>query len=158
VRRGDDYRQRWPGGSVGLSLDYQSAWLCSHPERGQRKCIDGGPPVERWRCLNTSLEEWQFVNDGHQNFQIVSQASGLCLAQVASHANGAPVMEQNCAQVRSQLWHAINGTTVGGSDFQLLNLSSGQCLDLENGDTSDGVPMQVWDCNIITDNQRWHEL
>jgi hypothetical protein len=39
----------------------------------------------------------------------------------------------------------------------LINESFGQCLDLQNGITSDGVPMQVWDC-APTNNQWWYSV
>ena len=129
------------------------------------KCIDASYPdanhatdfAQQWRCLNTFFEEWQLRDQLNNNWEIVNHATGECLTQEASHANGTPVVLAPCAQLPSQTWHR----TILGYDRDnlqmntFLNLSSGQCLDLENGDASDGVPMQVWACNPNTNNQRW---
>jgi hypothetical protein len=127
---------------------------------GSRKCIDAGPPVEQWRCLNTVYEEWQFVDTGDGLYEIISNASGECLTQEDGSGDGAPVVQAPCAPVRvaSQVWVFRNrGTNSFGPYFSLVNLRLKGCLDLENGDTSDGVPMQIWGCNIRTNNQRWQE-
>jgi hypothetical protein len=125
--------------------------------KGSGSCIDVGPPVEQWRCLNTFNEEWQFTDAGNGLVFIQSHASGLCLAQEDSSADGTPVVQAPCAGVSSQLWRVSN-VGVDNSDglpyYQLINLSFAQCLDLENGNKSNGVPMQVWTCEE-TDNQRW---
>lgn len=125
---------------------------------GSGKCIDVGPPVEQWRCLNTFNEEWGFVAVGRNSYEIFSHTNGQCLTQADSRANGTPVVYEPCTGGQSQTWDVIYSAPNSGRNFMLLNLSHGQCLDLENGDTSDGVPMQVWDCNTSTNNQRWGQL
>jgi hypothetical protein len=145
------------------------------------KCIDAAFPDEshatdwaqQWRCLNTEMEEWKFVPfvDPYGNypaglFHIVNNATGECLTQVptpapspdgfSSHQNGDPVLLQPCWEggwYYEQVW-AINHI---GLDFQLVSQTYGlRCLDLANSDSSDGVPMRVWDCSPYTNNQRWH--
>jgi len=55
-----------------------------------------------------------------------------------------------------EAWSFGSGQSSSGT-FQLVNYVTGRCLDLQNGDTSDGVTMQAWDCNVYTSNQRWYE-
>jgi ricin-type beta-trefoil lectin protein len=118
-------------------------------------CIDVGPPVEQWRCLNTFNEEWTDDDEGGGWSEIVSHASFLCLAQADSTANGTAVVQEPCSGEPSQLWYFSNRQERDGVfSYQLVNFWSFQCLDLNNGDPSNGVPMQVWDC-AQTDNQRW---
>jgi hypothetical protein len=150
-------------GGVALGAAPASAKIVDPPgyfhiwNYGSGKCIDGGPPVQ-WRCLNTSFEEWTYIDVSNDNWEIVNQATGKCLTQTASHENGNPVVELPCGEFATQLWFVDypGPSDRFWPDAPLLNLSSGQCLDLENGDTSDGVPMQMWDCNPNTANQRWH--
>jgi hypothetical protein len=149
-------------GSLALGAAPASASIINSPgynhiqNEGSGKCIDVGPPVEQLRCLNTFNEEWLLSDQLNNNWEIVSHTNGQCLTQEDSHANGTPVVAEPCAQLPSQTWHLIDlGTNNNKEIVQWLNLSSGQCLDLENGNTSDGVPMQVWACNSTTKNQRW---
>jgi len=34
----------------------------------------------------------------------------------------------------------------------------GKCLDIENGQVFNGLPMQMWDCNNNTENQAFYEF
>ena len=128
---------------------------------GSGKCIDATDAgAVQWRCLNTFNEEWQFVDVLYaQGFEIVSHASGDCLTAVDSGPgfwNGTPVVLAPCSPGdtnAAQVW------VPNGDPFILGNVFyNSACLDLENGDTSDGVPMQLWSCNFITNNQRWKQL
>jgi Ricin-type beta-trefoil lectin domain len=127
---------------------------------GSGKCIDLNEPTPvQWRCLNTPFEEWRFVEvvDGFF-FQIVSHQTGECMAAEGDE-NGTPVIMEPCAPLDhtvpvSQLW--IVGPA--GTTFQVGRAGQYVCLDLENGDPSDGVPMQIWGCNPNTNNQRWRQL
>jgi hypothetical protein len=140
---------------------------------GSGKCIDATYPnndlsagyAQQWRCLNTAFEEWKYVPitnaPGRTDlFQIVNHYTGQCLAlggtpvgSVNEFLNGSPVVVEPCYTGVTfydlQAWSSgVNG--------QLVNPIYGSpCLDLSNGDTSDGVPMQQWDCNPYTNNQRW---
>jgi hypothetical protein len=143
---------------------------------GDMKCIDGALSSDsrsfdlalQWRCLNTTYEEWKFVPaddpvGGRTDlFRIVSNATGECLTHFPSQPlNGSPVLQFRCLasdSLQQQGWSfGSRGQNSFGPYFQLVN-GNGQCLDLENGDPSDGVPMQVWDCNASTSNQRWQQL
>jgi len=133
------------------------------------KCIDLSYPddshstdfAQQWRCLNTPFEEWQFVELWDNTaYQIVNHQTGECLAIEEAYTDGAPVLLEPCGLApdnvpQSQVW----GRNPNLNPFVLsARWLTDWCLDLENGDSSDGVPMQVWECNWDTSNQRWRQL
>jgi len=141
---------------------------------GSGKCIDASVPddqypydsAQQWRCLNTTMEEWTFqpVNDyltGRTDlFRIVNNATGECLFAESPESR---VRLRQCNQYDflGNWFFGNRGQDSAGSYFQLVNqypFPGGECLDLENGDPSDGVPMQTWTCNANTYNQRWRQL
>jgi hypothetical protein len=139
------------------------------------KCIDVFDPggnanllAQQWRCLNTPFEEWKFVPYDDPNgrtdlFKIVNNETGECLVIFGNPTqNGAPVGLEPCDPGfygAFEVWSfGSSRQTPFGPQFQLVYQASGSCLDLENGDTSDGVVMQGWDCNASTNNQRWQQM
>ena len=148
------------------------------------KCIDATYPnndpsagyAQQWRCLNTAFEEWKYVpwTDPFGNrtglFQIVNGYTGQCLTQfptvttsggvtTSSFQNGSPVVVRPCYGAADYFYQQAWSFGEGGGQNQLVSQTYGlRCLDLSDGDTSDGVPMQVWDCNANTNNQRWQRL
>ena len=56
---------------ISLGASPASASITDSPgyfhlmNKGSGGCIDVGPPVEQWRCLNTFNEEWQFTDAGN---------------------------------------------------------------------------------------------
>jgi hypothetical protein len=137
------------------------------------KCIDAFDPggnanllTQQWRCLNTPFAEWKFVPYDDPNgrtglFHIVNNETGKCL-EIFGYENGDPVGLDACFTGSFydflEVWSfGSSRQTSSGPQFQLVN-QAGQCLDLENGDTSDGVVMQVWDCDANTNNQRWQQM
>jgi hypothetical protein len=155
-------------GSLALGAAPASASIHNTPgyfhlvNAGSGKCIDATDSgAVQWRCLNTFNEEWQFVDVGDGFYlEIVSHSNGECLTLQDPDVNGAAVGRAPCADhlVPAQAWFLSDQYS---SPFMLVNALvtvSSKCLDLENGDTSDGVPMQTWDCNFNTNNQRWRQL
>lgn len=130
---------------------------------GSGKCIDATDTgAVQWRCLNTTLEEWQFQDlDSGVLYQIVNGSNGECLTAEDTTANGAAVFTAPCSpdgSIKAQHWILTSrGSNSSGRYFSLLNMAHKRCLDLENGDPSDGVPMQLWFCDTSTDNQRWQQ-
>ena len=138
---------------------------------GSGRCIDASLPddqhpydfAQQWRCLNTAMEEWTFhsIYDPQAGrtdlFQIVSNATGECLGYGA-FALKVELTPCTSGDLSQQWYFGNRGQDSAGSYFQLANYFSLQCLDLENGDPSDGVPMQTWTCNANTYNQRWRQL
>ena len=141
---------------------------------GSGRCIDAsysGDPNQsdsavQWRCLNTAMEEWTFTpvydfRGGRTDlFLIVNNATGECLdGRLESIFDFSTKLVPCITTDTDQAWYfGLRGQDSAGPYFQLVALFGGMCLDLENGNPSDGVPMQVWDCNPNTYNQRWRQL
>lgn len=51
----------------------------------------------------------------------------------------------------SQIWQFQQD----GNAWRIVNLASGTCMDLDNGDSSGGTKIQGWS-QSDTDNQRWY--
>jgi hypothetical protein len=78
------------------------------------------------------------------------QFNGLCLDAFGSGTqNGSPVGLYTCRDgARNQAWFF-------DKEDRLRPLHAPQkCLDIPGGDTTDGVKLQLWDCND-TNAQKW---
>jgi len=133
---------------------------------GSAKCVTAdaaGVGVVQWTCSRADNQGWTVIGataNGNP-FQIQSTLTGRCL-DITSFSNAAPVVQVDCAgQPTGSYWKFVRA---GNREFPFVNLLIIQsaffnyCLDLENGDRSDGVPMQVWQCNSRTNNQIWYAL
>ncbi len=110
----------------------------------------------QYTCRNAKSQEWKDVSViGGKWHWLMNNNSGLCMTPVdPAEPNGSKVVQEPCVDFFNnpiQLWAEFSA---GGSVVFLENYY-GKCLDLENGDSSVGVEMQVWDCNFNTANQQW---
>jgi len=71
--------------------------------------------------------------------------------------NGAPVVQQYCEFAEGSFWDMGPDYYPQPQQHQVAikPYNTNFCLDLENGQSQDGVPMQVWQCNPRTNNQKW---
>ncbi|WP_026425675.1 RICIN domain-containing protein [Actinokineospora inagensis] len=74
--------------------------------------------------------------------------SGLCLAW-APNQRGAN-RQENCSPNGDPTiyWYATN---TGGNNYELVSEANGQCLSIWSGNTSDGAPVGIYDCNGTAD-------
>jgi hypothetical protein len=87
------------------------------------------------------------------SFKMVNYLTGKCV-EVDHHdyfANGALVIEEPCNGQPEQLWSS-QGT--GNGWYHLVNQRSFKCMDVHNGDKSDGGRVQQWACSS-TSGQNW---
>jgi alpha-galactosidase len=140
------------------------------------EAAEPGFPVDQYDCRNAAAQEWGSVKaaqitdhraDGcHCTYSVYlwpNHNGGSCMALAdRSGANGTPVITAPCdPQDATQWWH-IGPSKVGRSSafgsnnrWVIQNYGVGKCLDVENGDNSNELPMQLWDCNTSTLNQSW---
>ena len=112
-------------------------------------------------CRNAKSQEWTFPAvasiGGNWEYLMRNHNSNLCAAPVdPAGANGSKVDQIPCAFAPIQEWAAVQPWLGGGVFWK--NAATGKCLDLENGDPTIGVEMQVWDCNFNTGNQEWNSI
>lgn len=80
----------------------------------------------------------------------------LCMFATGLY-NGAPVAQNYCGFGSGMFWDMGPDRYPQPTQFTvpIKQYGTNYCLDLENGQTQDGVPMQVWQCNPNTNNQKW---
>ncbi len=65
------------------------------------------------------------------------------------YGNGVKVQEWDCNGANQQQWRLVR-TGSNASDFNIVSLRSGKCVDLDiaqpGGGYSDGTRLQQWDC------------
>jgi hypothetical protein len=83
--------------------------------------------------------------------QVGTFAPVMCL-QPADPAGGAgtAIVQQPCANIQAQNWAPVN---IGGSSYEFMNQSSGECLEVRGGAVSH-TPIDQWPCNTIS-NEHW---
>lgn len=127
---------------------------------GSGKCltvVDGSraveAPVVQMPCGDRPGQHWIFGGPSKEFLHVQNVDTGLCLTPTG-FANGDPVVQRRCDDFARTYW---SRTELSGSPARIILKSADQpvCLDLENGDASDGVPLQVWECDPSTDNQKW---
>ena len=119
--------------------------------------------VVQSRCLGQvggTGQHWVLEGPNLNFQQILNLETGLCL-RVTDLQNFGAVVQGTCG-LHEQLngwWQLTDLPTRAPNRFIRLKVTTGNfCLDLENGDASEGVPLQVWQCNTRTDNQIWDVL
>ena len=135
------------------------------------KCLEvngwstsNGGNVDQWDCHGGGNQQWDFISesDGGNDEQLVNQHSGLCLDVVGKKTtNGANVHQWGC-QYRevSQTWLLWpHGSANGWYYYTITNAHASygglnMCLDVNQGGTSDGTNVQIWQCNG-SQNQLW---
>jgi Ca2+-binding RTX toxin-like protein len=125
--------------------------------------VSNGALLQQWECWQGLNQLWQFEKIresfwGKPIYQIRSVNSGKCLeAKDWSTDNGTPIQQWECHGGDNQLWRLektngnyqlVNENTIG-----FLGLGK-KCLDVQDWGTSDGVPLQLWDCHD-GENQQW---
>jgi hypothetical protein len=131
--------------------------------RGSHKCVSvqGGStapltPLVQEPCANAFGQHWIFLGDVGGIRQLYSLDTGLC-ARIQSFTNAGAVVQDSCGTGDAGLFWAITDLSVPFPQRRVIFKSSTTnfCLDLENGELWDGLPMQVWQCNSNTNNQKW---
>ncbi|KAJ7504954.1 hypothetical protein B0H11DRAFT_450058 [Mycena galericulata] len=137
-----------PYKAVGVRQQQTSAWTCDGtPDPGDAcggsiACETGTPVFSTGTTGPTGTPtptSNQYIHP--------TAAPTMCLT-VASDANGAAVEIEPCvaAGSTSQSW------TVSGSNLQIFG---NMCLDVTNGATANGTPLQIWECFTGNTNQEW---
>jgi Ricin-type beta-trefoil lectin domain len=131
---------------------------------GDSECIAAslsGNAITQQLCGTTPGQRWGLIgNPFNGPVQIQNLDTGLCM-NISSFSNGAPVVQVNCGEQRfTSFW---TQTSLGIRDvFPLANVLrysspfANDCLDLENGQHDVGLPIQIWQCNPNTENQKWY--
>ncbi|GLB36919.1 putative G-X-X-X-Q-X-W domain-containing protein [Lyophyllum shimeji] len=127
-----------------------------HPNGDMQKCLDvsggvyaDGTPVQIYDCNGTGAQKWIFRN-GRTSVQVAG--TNFCLDAGSSPGNGIGMKIWTCYRgLAAQEWIYFN------NKFRLAR--STQCLDLTDGNLSNGNPVQTWHCSAGNPNQRsWNNV
>ena len=137
------------------SVSYAAATNSGKQLQVRGKCIstlndavaDWTPIVLNECATWNSNQRWNVQADG----SVLHKNSGKCIdVSNAAIANGTSVILYTCNGGTNQKW---TGTFAKTS--QLKSSASGRCLDLREGLTAPGSRIQIWDCYVNNDNQRF---
>ncbi len=115
-----------------------------------------GTPIVQWRCDNRFGQRWILEGAAGGIREVRSLDTGLCL-DITNFNNFGSVVQEDCGSGHAGLFWSFIERPRGFYDraITLKSYTTNYCLDLENGDHADGVPLQVWSCNYNTNNQIW---
>jgi len=109
-----------------------------------------GARILQGGCTHAGGAQWLLRTSGSDanTFQLVDQASGLCLAvSTAAPVAGAQVIQATCGTDTTMLW----SMTAQGTGWQLQVKSSAMCLDVYGASLADGASLVQWNCNQQSD-------
>ncbi len=133
-------RQILPNG-VGLFQMQQS-----------KRCLDNsgsrdkGAKAHIWDCNpNNNNQKWKVVYKDGTWFNLVVQATNMCLdVEAASKNNGAKVHQWPCHNGNNQQWRVEDR---GNGWFGLVSRNSNKCLDVYQAKTGNGSKYIQWGCH-----------
>ena len=101
-------------------------------------------------------------------FQLVNYGSGLCVEVApdpwtgAYALNGNAIRQRTCNGSDLQKWRVIHAGQgpIGDLDFPFprqlfMNVATGMCLDLTDGNSANRTPLQQWTCNAGSTAMLW---
>ncbi|KAJ7035158.1 ricin B lectin domain-containing protein [Mycena alexandri] len=109
---------------------------------GEDSCLDltngnvtDGNVVQIWGCSHGPNQRWTLTTGASET--ITHWTSNTTCLTAPTNANGGEVVVAPCDGSASQLWTEIGPTIV---------VYGNMCLDVPNGNTTDGVKLQIWAC------------
>jgi Ricin-type beta-trefoil lectin domain len=132
--------------SLNGELEGAGSGLCLNVVGG---ATAAGTPVQLWSCAGTTPNEvWNAKPTWPAFSQITDAGSGLCLDSVNAESGSRVLMNTCYNESLTQLW-TLN------SAGELQQASSGLCLNVIGGATSQGSLLQLWSCAGDTPNELW---
>jgi Ricin-type beta-trefoil lectin domain/Domain of unknown function (DUF1929) len=146
----------WGGKNQAFAFDLTAAWSTMKAAHSG-KCVAvpasskvDGSLIIQWTCYSGSEQLWNAKSVSSSTGtstsgarQIVGKNSGMCLTAPQSDANGQKVQQKACnASDTRQFWNVK--ATDGG--YNIINQTTGRCLDVSGLSNADGVEIQQWDC------------
>jgi hypothetical protein len=108
--------------------------------------------LRQYRCLNAQSEEFTFIgigpSGGAYNVLLKNYWTGLCMGVAQTPLNGGRIYGLPCdGNDPRQYWHF---ESLGGklSDWSQVHAALGDnlCLDKDQGNDTEDLPIQVWTC------------
>ncbi|KAF8513975.1 ricin B lectin domain-containing protein [Gautieria morchelliformis] len=124
-----------------------------HPNGNNAKCLDvrgnvqaNGTPVQIFDCNGTGAQKW-VINSSNTKVQLAN--TNFCLDAGSNPANFVGMKIWTCFDnLPAQAWFYTG-------DLRIAVTGKGQCLDLPNGDVTNGNQVQTYQCTDFNTNQIW---
>jgi hypothetical protein len=119
-----------------------SSGLCLAPQS-----LADGAPVVQVRCDGNALQRWDFIDHGDHVFQIRNAVTRQCMDVWGTNHNGTPVVQWHCAGTSNQRFQAGRNLPDYVTLKSRVAQSKTHCLDVPGGQDTEGLAMQIWECN-----------
>jgi hypothetical protein len=125
-----DANQQWT--LSGNSIQWSEESSCLDLTNGD---ATNGNAMQIWACTDGPNQQWTLTTGPSE--AIKPWTSNTTCLTARTNANGGEVVVEPCDGSASQLWTAIGSTIV---------VYGNMCLDVPNGNTMNGVKLQIWAC------------
>ncbi|KDR77633.1 hypothetical protein GALMADRAFT_224914 [Galerina marginata CBS 339.88] len=152
-----------PGTNVGYTVTFcpektfppSSGAVNVHPNGAPNKCLDvrgaiyaNGTAVQIYDCNETAAQRW-LITKGGGTSAVTLAGTNFCLDAGANPSSGTGLKIWKCINaLPAQTWQFTDG-----NQLQLSTIN--QCVDLQNGNLSNGRRVQTWTCGSSNANQIW---
>ncbi|MGW2740989.1 ricin-type beta-trefoil lectin domain protein [Streptomyces sp. NPDC001450] len=120
-----------------------------------------GVPVRIRTDSNTSNQRWAFVPNSDGTFEIKPKYAGdnFCVTASDNYTPGGYVMTSGlfvswCEGSDAQKWYA-QPTSPNGSHIVIRHYVDDKCVDLDQGDASNGTSLKLYPCHPVDDSNSW---
>jgi endoglucanase len=146
-------------GNVNSSIN-TSAWY-NVINQNSGACVDAtgfgttnGTGVQQWACGNAQInQEWQFQPTDSGFYKVANRNTPGEIWDVTNFGttNGSLIQLWSYGGGTNQQWQPV---WLGNGSFKFVGRGSGRCLDVPGASRSNGVQLQIFDCNG-TGAQAW---
>ena len=138
-------------GPVAENTDYRIVSRLSGKAAVPSANTDGAAVVQLTETGGED-EKWRFRRVGSGTYQILNDATELCLDVANGSTQGrAEIQQAHCVEEARQYFRLV-GT--GDGYFAIVNYASGKVLDVLDLSTAEGAPIIQWDY-LYNQNQQW---
>jgi Ricin-type beta-trefoil lectin domain-like len=111
--------------------------------------------VQQYACNGTGAQSFQVIDEGSGWFKILNTNSRLAVDVIgASTADGTHIQQYTDNGTGAQRFSISVTDTSDPTAFEVVNQTSGKCLDDTDWGTGDRNPLQQWSCSGGS-NQSW---
>ncbi|GMK53992.1 hypothetical protein CspeluHIS016_0105780 [Cutaneotrichosporon spelunceum] len=143
-----------PPSSTSSTPPPQAPGTDIHPNADTQKCLDvqganfaNGTPVQIYDCNGTPAQKWT-LQRGSGKVKLAANGTDFCLDAGTNPANGVGMKIWQCVDVPQQNWYYTGDNRIALTD-------QGFCLDMTDGNKSNGQRVQIWQCGTGNTNQVW---
>jgi endoglucanase len=145
--------------SIGLSGNVNSASVSTSSwfnivNQNSGSCVDAtnmgtadGTTVQQWACGSLQYnQEWQFQSQSNGVYSVINRNAPGEAWNVTNFgtANGSLIQLWNYGGGSNEQWMPVS---LGNGYYKFVGVGSGRCLGVPGASTSNGVQLDIYDCN-----------